>query len=82
MNANLAYLIETKTLAVANEARLLKKCFLGLSIIAMAFQATEFGAVIRQSLVDAIYRCLFLLVLHFLYLLVLIHLLNSILKNF
>ena len=53
MNAILAYLIETKTIAVANEGRLLKKCFLGLSIIAMAFQATEFGAVIRQSLVDA-----------------------------
>ena len=53
MNAILAYLIETKTLAVANEGRLLKKCFLGLSIIAMTFQATEFGAVIRQSLVDA-----------------------------
>jgi hypothetical protein len=53
MNAILAYLIETKTLAVANEGRLLKKCFLGLSIIAMTFQATEFGALIRQSLVDA-----------------------------
>ena len=53
MNAILAYLIETKTLAVANEGRLLKKCFLGLSIIAMTFQANEFGTVIRQSLVDA-----------------------------
>lgn len=53
MNTIIAYLIETKTIAVANEGRLLKKCFLGLSIIAMAFQATEFGAVIRQSLIDA-----------------------------
>ncbi len=53
MNAFIAAVIEKKTILIANEGRLLKKSFLGFAILIMAFQANEFGDVVRQSLVDA-----------------------------
>ena len=53
MNAFIAAIIEKKTILVANEARLLKKSFLGIAILAMAFQANSFGEMVRGTLVDA-----------------------------
>ena len=53
MNAFIASIIEKKTILVANEARLLKKSFLGIVILAMAFQANNFGELVRGTLVDA-----------------------------
>jgi hypothetical protein len=53
MNAFIAAVIEKKTILIANEARLLKKCFLGFVILIMVFQTNEFGDMVRQSLVDA-----------------------------
>ena len=45
--------LEKKTILVANEARLLKKSFLGFAILAMAFQTNNFGDMVRSTLVDA-----------------------------
>ena len=53
MNAFIAAVLEKKTILVANEARLLKKSFLGLAILVMAFQANSFGEMVRSTLVDA-----------------------------
>ena len=53
MNAFIAAVIEKKTILIANEARLLKKTFLGFAILIMAFQVNQFGEVVRQALVDA-----------------------------
>ena len=53
MNAFIAAVIEKKTILIANEARLLKKSFLGFAILIMAFQANTFGDVVRQALIDA-----------------------------
>jgi|TARA_B100001093_G_scaffold507776_1_gene568842 hypothetical protein len=53
MNAFIAAVLEKKTILVANEARLLKKSFLGIAILAMAFQANNFGEMVRGTLVDA-----------------------------
>ena len=53
MNAFIAAVIEKKTILIANEGRLLKKSFLGFAILIMAFQANDFGDIVRQSLVDA-----------------------------
>ena len=53
MNAFIAAVLEKKTILVANEGRLLKKSFLGIAILAMAFQTNSFGEMIRISLVDA-----------------------------
>ena len=53
MNAFIAAVLEKKTILVANEGRLLKKSFLGIAILAMAFQTNSFGEMIRSSLVDA-----------------------------
>ena len=53
MNAFIAAVLEKKTILVANEGRLLKKSFLGIVILAMAFQTNSFGEMIRSSLVDA-----------------------------
>ena len=53
MNAFIAAVIEKKTILIANEARLLKKSFLGFAILIMAFQVNAFGDMIRQALVDA-----------------------------
>ena len=53
MNALIAVLINKKTILVANEGRLLKKCFLGFLILMLAFQPNDLGNVVRSSLVDA-----------------------------
>ena len=53
MNAFIAAVLEKKTILVANEARLLKKSFLGIVILAMAFQTNNFGEMVRNTLVDA-----------------------------
>ena len=53
MNAFIAAVIEKKTILIANEARLLKKSFLGFVILIMAFQVNAFGDMVRQTLVDA-----------------------------
>ena len=53
MNAFIAAVLEKKTILVANEARLLKKSFLGLAILVMAFQTNSFGEMVRGTLVDA-----------------------------
>ncbi len=53
MNALIAVLKDKKTILVANEARLLKKCFLGFLILALAFQSNDLGGIVRSSLIDA-----------------------------
>ena len=53
MNAFIAAVIEKRTILIANEARLLKKSFLGFVILIMAFQVNAFGDMVRQALVDA-----------------------------
>jgi len=53
MNAFIAAVLEKKTILVANEKRLLKKSFLGIAILAMAFQTNDFGEMVRNTLVDA-----------------------------
>ena len=53
MNAFIAAVIEKRTILIANEARLLKKSFLGFVILIMAFQTNTFGDVVRQALIDA-----------------------------
>ena len=53
MNAFIAAVLEKKTILVANEGRLLKKSFLGIVILAMAFQTNNFGEMVRNTLVDA-----------------------------
>ena len=53
MNALIAVLINKKTILVANEGRLLKKCFLGFLILMLAFQPNDLGSIVRSSLVDA-----------------------------
>ena len=53
MNVFIASVLEKKTILVANEGRLLKKSFLGVIILAMAFQTNNFGEMVRNTLVDA-----------------------------
>ena len=53
MNELIASIIEKRTLMFANEGRLLKKCFLGIIILALAFQQGGLGEVVRASMVDA-----------------------------
>ena len=42
-----------KKVVLANDGRLLKKSFLGLLILSLAFQSGEFGELIRSSITDA-----------------------------
>jgi len=53
MNAIINVLKNRKIDAFANDGRLLKKSFLGLLILALAFQSGEFGNLIRNSMIDA-----------------------------
>lgn len=53
MNALLSVIKNNKAIFVANEGRLLKKCFLGFLILAFAFQSNEFGNIVRGVLVEA-----------------------------
>ena len=53
MNAIINVIKSKKKVAFANDARLLKKSFFGLIILACALQSGEFGSIIRQSMTDA-----------------------------
>lgn len=53
MNALFVSVIKKKKILVANEGRLLKKCFLGFLILSLAFQTNDFATVVRTSLIDA-----------------------------
>jgi len=53
MNALINALNIRKKVDLANDARLLKKSFLGLFILVLAFQSGEFGNIIRSSMTDA-----------------------------
>ena len=53
MNAIINAISNQKKLIFANEGRLLKKSFLGLFILVLAFQSGEFGSIIRNSMIDA-----------------------------
>jgi len=53
MNALINVLNERKKVVLANDGRLLKKSFLGLLILALAFQSGEFGDAIRSTMTDA-----------------------------
>ena len=53
MNALITSIINKKKIIFANEARLLKKAFLGFIILSISFQANELGDIFRQSMIDA-----------------------------
>tara|TARA_Y100000590_G_scaffold15488_1_gene18600 strand:- start:4333 stop:5496 length:1164 start_codon:yes stop_codon:yes gene_type:complete len=53
MNALFNAIKNKRNIALANEGRLLKKSFFGLVILALAFQPSKFGDIIRQSMTDA-----------------------------
>ena len=53
MNALFSVIKEKKRLMFENEGRLLKKSFLGLLILSLAFQSGSFGEVVRESMIDA-----------------------------
>ena len=53
MNELIASIIDRKTIIFANEGRLLKKCFLAIIILTLAFQQGALGEVVRASMVDA-----------------------------
>lgn len=53
MNAILAVIRNNRALIIANDGRLLKKCFLGFLILSLTFQSSDFGDVVRSVLVDA-----------------------------
>ncbi len=53
MNALINAFNNRKQAALANDGRLLKKSFLGLFVLALAFQSGEFGEIIRRSMTDA-----------------------------
>lgn len=53
MNSIIKALNNRKKVALANDGRLLKKSFLGIFILALAFQSGEFGEIIRSSMTDA-----------------------------
>jgi len=53
MNALINAILVRKDFALANDGRLIKKCFFGLLILAFAFQPGDLGNIIRQSMTDA-----------------------------
>jgi len=53
MNALISAIINKKRNFIENDGRLLKKSFLGLLILTLAFQTGEFGIVVRQAMIDA-----------------------------
>ena len=53
MNALINVLNNRKKVVLANDGRLLKKSFLGILILALAFQSGDFGEIIRNSMTDA-----------------------------
>ena len=53
MNALLAVVRDKKTILIANEGRLLKKCLLGFLILSFTLQTNEYGTIVRNILIDA-----------------------------
>ncbi len=53
MNALFVKVIKNKKILIANEGRLLKKCFLGFFILSFVIQSNPFAEVVRSSLIDA-----------------------------
>ena len=53
MNIFFKAISKRKNLVLANEGRLLKKSFLGILILSLAFQSGELGEIVRQSMIDA-----------------------------
>ena len=53
MNAIISAIKNRKTILIANEGRLLKKCLFGFIILFLTFQSGELGYIVRSSLVDA-----------------------------
>ena len=53
MNALLAVVRDKKTILIANEGRLLKKCLLGFFILSFTLQTNAFGTLVRNVLIDA-----------------------------
>ena len=53
MNALLAVVRDKKTILIANEGRLLKKCLLGFFILSFTLQTNSFGTLVRNVLIDA-----------------------------
>ena len=53
MNALLNAFNNRKKIVFANDGRLLKKSFLGIFILVLAFQSGEFGEIIRNSMTEA-----------------------------
>ena len=53
MNSLIKALNNRKKIVFANDGRLLKKSFLGLFILVLAFQSGDFGEIIRGSMTDA-----------------------------
>ncbi|MBS91831.1 MAG: hypothetical protein CMM95_02105 [Rickettsiales bacterium] len=53
MNALLAVVKDKKTILIANEGRLLKKCLLGFLLLSFILQTNDFGIIVRNTLIDA-----------------------------
>ena len=53
MNALITVIKDKKKIMFENEGRLLKKSFIGLIILSLAFQTGSFGEIVRQSMIDA-----------------------------
>ena len=53
MNALFAVVRDKKTILIANEGRLLKKCLLGFLILSFTLQTNEYGTIVRNILIDA-----------------------------
>ncbi len=53
MNALLAVVRDKKTILIANEGRLLKKCLLGFLILSFTLQTNPYGTIVRNILIDA-----------------------------
>ena len=53
MNDLFSAIINKKKNFIKNDGRLLKKSFLGILILSLAFQTGELGTVVRQAMIDA-----------------------------
>ena len=53
MNDLISAIINKKKNFIENDGRLLKKSFLGILILSLAFQTGELGTVVRQAMIDA-----------------------------
>ena len=53
MNALLVSVIKNKEILIANEGRLLKKCFLGILVLFLLILSNNFSEIIKNSLIEA-----------------------------